>query len=32
MRLGFALASGNWHGLLMVPAALPVNAIEAVVE
>jgi protein-S-isoprenylcysteine O-methyltransferase Ste14 len=32
MSLGLALASGNWHGLLMVPAVALVNAAQAVVE
>ncbi|MGD8967421.1 MAG: methyltransferase [Anaerolineae bacterium] len=32
MSLGLALASGNWHGLLMIPAVVLVNAFEAIVE
>jgi protein-S-isoprenylcysteine O-methyltransferase Ste14 len=32
MSLGFALASLNWHGLLMVPAVVLLNALQAVVE
>jgi len=32
MSLGLALASVNWEGLLMVPAVLAVNVVQAVIE